>query len=309
LLKPGDKVLSLKLDHGGHLSHGAKVSFSGQFYNFVHYPLNKETEMIDYDDLERIAKEEKPQLILCGASAYSRTIDFNRIGDIAHSVGAISMADIAHIAGLIAVGQHPSPFPAIDVVTSTTHKTLRGPRGGIILTNNEEYIKKINKEIFPGIQGGPLMHVILAKAVAFGEALQPEFKEYQEKLVKNCKAFCQAMKDLGWRVVSGGTDNHLFLIDLRSFNVDGVWAQDALDAVNITANRNAIPYDPMPPYKPSGLRLGTAAMTTRGFDEEAFKIVANLITYTLREIKPQDEIRAKVKDLLTKYDTLYAHKD
>jgi glycine hydroxymethyltransferase len=269
----------------------------------VHYPLNKETEMIDYDDLERIAEEEKPQLILCGASAYPRTIDFSRIANIARKVGAISMADVAHIAGLIVTGQHPNPFPDIDVVTSTTHKTLRGPRGGIILTNNEEYIKKINKTIFPGIQGGPLMHVILAKAVAFGEALQPEFKEYQEKVVKNCKAFCEAMRELGWRIVSGGTDNHLFLIDLRSKGVDGVWAQDVLDSVNITANRNSIPYDPMPPYKPSGLRLGTAAMTTRGFNEEAFRKVAVLITNTLTKQDTIDNIRLQVKELLGKYDT------
>lgn len=302
LLKPGDKILSLKLDHGGHLSHGSPVSFSGRFYQFIHYPLNKETELIDYDELERIAKEEKPALILCGASAYPRSIDFKRIGAIARSVSAISMADVAHIAGLIVAGAHSSPFPDIDIVTSTTHKTLRGPRGGIILTNNEEYIKKINKEIFPGIQGGPLMHVILAKAVAFGEALKPEFKEYQEKLVKNCKAFCTAMQSYGWRIVSGGTDNHLFLVDLRSKNVEGVWAQDELDAVNITANRNPVPYDPMPPYRPSGMRFGTAAMTTRGFDEKAFKLTADLITRTLTKQSSNKEIQIEVELILNKYD-------
>lgn len=309
LLKPGDKILSLKLDHGGHLSHGSPVSFSGRFYNFVHYPLDPVTETIDYDVLEKIAQEEKPALILCGASAYPRTIDFERIGQIAKSVGAISMADVAHIAGLVVTGNHPNPFPHIDVVTSTTHKTLRGPRGGIILTNNEEYIKKINKEIFPGIQGGPLMHVILAKAVAFGEALQPEFKEYQTKIVQNCKAFAKAMQDQGWRIVSGGTDNHLFLIDLRSHGVQGVWAQDELDAVNITANRNGVPYDPMPPYKPSGMRFGTAAMTTRGFDEKAFELTAELVTDALLQRKTREEIKLEVRMVLEKYDTAYNHKD
>jgi len=301
LLKPGDKILSLKLDHGGHLSHGSPVSFSGQLYNVVHYPLDPETEMIDYDVIEEIAQKERPNLILCGASAYSRIIDFEHIGSIARSVGAISMADIAHIAGLVSVGLHPSPFPAIDVVTSTTHKTLRGPRGGIILTNNEEYIKKINKTIFPGIQGGPLMHVILAKAVAFGEALKPEFKEYQNNVIKNAKAFCEAMKMYGWRIVAEGTDNHLFLIDLRSRNVDGVWAQDHLDSVNITANRNAIPYDPQPPYKPSGLRLGTPAMTTKGFNEKAFELTADLITRALTEKDNDEEIILEVQALLDQY--------
>lgn len=309
LLKPGAKILSLKLDHGGHLSHGSPVSFSGQMYNVVHYPLDPETERINYETLEKIAQEERPDLILCGASAYPRNIDFERIGNIARSVGAISMADVAHIAGLIVAGVHANPFPHIDVVTSTTHKTLRGPRGGIILTNSEEIIKKINKTIFPGIQGGPLMHVILAKAVAFGEALQPEFKEYQQKVVINCKAFADEMAKLGWRIVSGGTDNHLFLVDLRSKGVTGVFAQDELDKVNITANRNGVPYDPMPPYKPSGLRLGTAAMTTRGFDEEAFRRVAHLITQTLTGVTDHDTIRKEVKILLKKYDTAYTHED
>lgn len=299
LLQPGDTVLSMELDHGGHLSHGAKFSFSGKLYNFIHYPLDPVTEQIDYEKLEQIAMAEKPKLILCGASAYSRTIDFERIGNIARSVGAISMSDIAHIAGLVISGDHPSPFPHIDVVTSTTHKTLRGPRGGIILTNNEEYAKKINKTIFPGIQGGPLMHVILAKAVAFGEALRPEYKEYVHKLVRNCKVFCQAMKVQGWRIVSDGTDNHLFMVDLASRGITGNFAQDRLDEVNMTANKNLIPYDKSTQKDPSGLRLGTAAMTTKGFDGDDFIKVAELITDALLDRRSLDDIRSDVAKLLT----------
>jgi glycine hydroxymethyltransferase len=303
LLKPGMKIMSMRLDQGGHLSHGSPVSFSGQLYNIVHYPLNKETEMIDYEVIEELATKEKPDLILCGASAYPRIIDFERIGSIAKRVGAISMADVAHIAGPIVAGLHPNPFPHMDVVTSTTHKTLRGPRGGIILTNDEEIIKKINKTIFPGIQGGPLMHVILAKAVAFGEALRPEFKDYQKRVLQNCKIFCDAMAKHGWRIVSGGTDNHLFLVDLRSHNVDGVFAQDRLDEVNITANRNGVPYDPNPPYKPSGMRFGTAAMTTRGFNGEAFIETARLVTDALLSKRSNEEIKKDVAATINKYCT------
>lgn len=298
LLKPGDTILSMELSHGGHLTHGSNVSFSGEMYNFVHYPLDKDTERINYETIEKLAQEHKPKLILCGASAYSRIIDFERIGNITSSVGAISMADIAHIAGLIVAGLHPSPFPHIDVVTSTTHKTLRGPRGGIILTNDESISKKVDKTIFPGIQGGPLEHVILAKAVAFGEAMQPEFIEYQKQVIKNTKAFADAMEEYGWRIVSGGTDNHVFLIDLRSHDVEGKWAQNVLDEVNITANRNSIPYDPKPPYNPSGLRLGTAAMTTRGFKEHHFVSVAKLITQTLLKTESHKTIKKKVEKLL-----------
>jgi glycine hydroxymethyltransferase len=298
LLEPGDTILSMELAHGGHLSHGSKVSFSGKMYNFVHYPLNPETEVIDYDVVEKLAQEHKPKLILCGASAYPRFIDFVRISNIAKSVGAISMADIAHIAGLIAAGLHPDPFPHIDVVTSTTHKTLRGPRGGLILTNNEEYIKKINKTIFPGIQGGPLMHVILAKAVAFGEALKPEFLVYQRNVIKNTQALCESLQKNGWRVVSGGTDNHLLLVDLRSHAVEGKWAQDRLDESNITANKNAIPYDPASPANPSGMRFGAAAMTTRGFDQEAFSKVGDLITQSLLKLRSTYDVRQDVRKLL-----------
>lgn len=298
LLKPGDTILSMELSHGGHLTHGSNVSFSGEMYNFVHYPLDKDTERIDYEKIEELAKKHNPKLILCGASAYSRIIDFERIGNIAHSVGAITMADIAHIAGLVVAGLHPSPFPHIDVVTSTTHKTLRGPRGGIILTNDKSISEKIDKTIFPGIQGGPLEHVILAKAVAFGEALKPEFIEYQKQVIKNAKVFAEAMEAYGWRIISGGTDNHLFLIDLRSHNVEGRWAQDALDEVNITANRNSIPYDPKPPYNPSGMRLGTPAMTTRGFKEHHFVKTARLITQTLLKTESPKKIRKGVESLL-----------
>lgn len=303
LLDDGDTILSMELAHGGHLSHGSPVSFSGKQYNIVHYPLDKETGKINYETLEELADIHRPNLILCGASAYSRTIDFSRISEIARKYDAISMADIAHIAGLVVAGLHPTPIGHMDVVTSTTHKTLRGPRGGLILTDNETYAKKIDKTIFPGIQGGPLMHVILAKAVAFGEAMRPSFKQYQEDVIKNSKFFCRAMKDLGWTIVSGGTDNHLFLVDLRSngCKLNGKEAQDLLDSVNITANANSIPYDPNPPYRPSGMRFGTPAMTTRGFDEEAFLSTAECITDTLLGLEDSKVIKERVATLIETY--------
>ncbi len=292
-------ILSMELSHGGHLTHGAKVNFSGKQFKFIHYPLDKKTEQIDYDLLEDIAIDTKPDLILCGASAYSREINFKRIGEIAKKVNAISMADVAHIAGLIIAGFHQTPFPYIDIATSTTHKTLRGPRGGLILTNDGGYIGKINKAVFPGIQGGPLMQVILAKAIAFGEAQDPEFVRYIGNIVRNTKAFADAMDKEGWRIISGGTDNHLFLIDLKSHDVMGKWAQDTLDEVNITANMNAIPYDKQSPKNPSGLRLGAAAMTTRGFGVEDFEITARLITDTLLKRRDNKDIRVDVAALLS----------
>lgn len=303
-LQPGDTIMGMNLSQGGHLSHGSPVNISGKYFKVVPYGVNKETEVIDYDEMEKIAKEHQPKIIVAGASAYPRVIDFARVAEIAHSVGALFMVDMAHIAGLVAAGLHPSPMPYADVVTTTTHKTLRGPRGGLILTNNEEYAKAINKSIFPGVQGGPLMHVIAAKAVAFGEALKPEFKEYQENIVKNAKAFAEALVKEGFRLVSGGTDNHLVLVDVRGQGLTGKVAEYLLDEVGITCNKNTIPFDPASPFVTSGLRLGTPAATTRGFNEDDFREIAAIIGLVLNN--PEDaakhaEAAKRVAALCAKY--------
>ena len=303
-LKPGDTIMGMDLSQGGHLSHGSPVNISGTYFNVVHYGVDKETEMIDYADIEAKAKEYKPKLIVAGASAYPRIIDFERIANIAHENGALLLVDMAHIAGLVAAGLHPSPVPYADIVTTTTHKTLRGPRGGLILTNNEEYAKKINKSIFPGLQGGPLMHVIAAKAVAFGEALKPEFREYAENIVKNAKAFAEGLKAEGFRLVSGGTDNHLILVDVRNKNLTGKEAEKLLDNIGITCNKNTIPFDPASPFVTSGIRLGTPAATTRGFKEEDFKEVAAIMGLVLNNPEDTDkhaEAAKRVAALCAKY--------
>lgn len=295
LLKYGDKVLGMSLDAGGHLTHGYKLSFSGQDYETYFYGLNLKTETIDYDEVREIALKVKPKMIIAGASAYPRAIDFKKFKEIADEVGAYLFVDMAHIAGLIAAGLHQNPCQYADVVTSTTHKTLRGPRGGIILTNNEEIAKKIDKAVFPGAQGGPLMHIIAAKAVAFKEALQPEFKTYQQQVVKNAKALADEMVKLGYHVISNGTDNHLMLIDVYSTsNISGKEAEKLLGEVNITCNKNSIPNDTLPPLVSSGIRLGTPAMTTRGFKEEEFKKVAHLIDDTLKGKRPLEDIKQDV---------------
>ena len=306
LVSKGDKILGMDLSHGGHLTHGMGVNFSGQDYDFIAYGLNPKTEMIDYDALEEIAKKERTKLIVAGASAYPREIDFKRISEIAKSIDAYFMVDMAHIAGLVAKGAHQNPVPYADVVTSTTHKTLRGPRGGLILAK-QEFAKKINSAIFPGIQGGPLEHVIAAKAVAFHEALQPAFGEYIEHVVENAKAMTEVFNESGIRPISGGTDNHLLLLDITSTGLNGKEAQELLDNVGITVNKNAIPFDPLPPMKTSGIRVGTAAITTRGFDKEAAKKVAKLIVETLSSATDEgklDEIRQSVQEL-TKQFPLY----
>ena len=285
LINHGDKVMGMNLSHGGHLTHGHPINFSGLDYEIVSYNVSEETGMIDYDELERIALEEKPKMIIAGCSAYSRIIDFKRFREIADKVGAYLMVDMAHIAGLVAAGLHPSPFPYADVVTSTTHKTLRGPRGGIILTNNEELIKKINKVVFPGIQGGPLMHVIAAKAQCFYEALQPEFKEYQKQIIKNMKAMSDTLKESGVKIVSDGTDNHLILVDVKtSFGLTGKVAEKVLDEIHITCNKNTIPFDSESPFITSGIRIGSAAMTTRGLKEKEFKLIAEIIYKSLSNV-------------------------
>lgn len=303
-LKPGDTIMGMDLSQGGHLSHGSPVNISGTYFNVVHYGVNPETELIDYDAMDKLAKEHHPKLIVAGASAYPRIIDFKRIADIAHANGALLLVDMAHIAGLVAAGLHPSPVPYADIVTTTTHKTLRGPRGGLILTNNEEYAKKINKAIFPGIQGGPLMHVIAAKAVAFGEALKPEFREYAENIVKNAKAFAEGLKAEGFRLVSGGTDNHLILVDVRNKNLTGKEAEKLLDNIGITCNKNTIPFDPASPFVTSGIRLGNPAATTRGFKEEDFKEVASIMGLVLNNPEDTDkhaEAAKRVAALCAKY--------
>ena len=304
LLNPGDTVLGMNLTDGGHLTHGSAVNISGKYFNFIEYGVSKETETIDYDALEKQAKESKPKLIVAGASAYSRIIDFPRLSEIAKSVGAYLMVDIAHIAGLVATGLHPSPMPYADVVTSTTHKTLRGPRGGMIMTRDAEFGKRFNKSVFPGIQGGPLMHVIAAKAVAFGEALKPEFTEYAKNIVKNAAMLCKTLQNDGFRIVSGGTDNHLMLVDLTNKNITGKEAQLALDEVNITANKNTIPFEKLSPFVTSGLRLGSPALTTRGFKEEDMKEVGDIISLVLNDITSEDkknEARKRVAALCEKY--------
>lgn len=303
-LKPGDTIMGMDLSQGGHLSHGSPVNISGTYFNVVHYGVDPETELIDYADIEAKAKEHHPKLIVAGASAYPRIIDFERIANIAHENGALLLVDMAHIAGLVAAGLHPSPVPYADVVTTTTHKTLRGPRGGLILTNNEEYAKKINKSIFPGLQGGPLMHIIAAKAVAFGEALKPEFREYAENIVKNAKAFAEGLKAEGFRLVSGGTDNHLILVDVRNKNLTGKEAEKLLDNIGITCNKNTIPFDPASPFVTSGIRLGTPAATTRGFKEEDFKEVAAIMGLVLNnptDTEKHAEAAKRVAALCAKY--------
>ena len=301
LLQPGDTVLGMSLDHGGHLTHGSPVNMSGKFYNFVSYGVSKETGMIDYDEVLKIAKECKPKLIVAGASAYPRIIDFKKFREIADEVGAILMVDMAHIAGLVAAGLHPSPVPYADIVTTTTHKTLRGPRGGMILCK-EEYAKVINKAVFPGMQGGPLEHIIAAKAVCFGEALKPEFKDYAEQIVKNAKAMADTFTKRGVKMVSGGTDNHLILLDLTNTDMTGKELNDMLESVNITVNKNAIPFDPLKPNIASGIRIGTPAVTTRGFKEEDCVAVANCIADVIfdRE-KAFDKVEKEVKRLTEKY--------
>lgn len=302
-LQPGDTIMGMNLSQGGHLSHGSPVNISGKYYNVVPYGVTHETERIDYDEFERIAKEAQPKLIVAGASAYPRVIDFERMANIAHSVGAIFMVDMAHIAGLVAAGLHPSPVPYADVVTTTTHKTLRGPRGGLILCK-EKYAKQIDKAIFPGIQGGPLMHVIAAKAVALGEALKPEFKEYAKQIIANCKALAEGLTAEGFRLVSGGTDNHLLLVDVRGQKMTGKTAEHLLDEVGVTCNKNTIPFDPESPFVTSGIRLGTAAVTTRGFKEEDLKEVAAIIGLVLNNPEDkakQEEAAKRVAALCAKY--------
>ena len=302
LIKPGDTVMGMSLAHGGHLTHGSPVNISGMYYNFIPYELNPETEMIDYDEFERLAKEHKPKLIVAGASAYPRIIDFKRMADVAHSVGAYFMVDMAHIAGLVAAGEHPSPVPYADVVTTTTHKTLRGPRGGMILTNDEEIAKKINKAIFPGTQGGPLMHTIAAKAVCFGEALKPEFKTYQHNVVENARVLAESLLAEGFDLVSGGTDNHLMLVDLRPMKITGKEFEARLDAVHITANKNAIPNDPEKPFVTSGVRVGTPAVTSRGLGTDDMRTIAKLFKMTATDFENSaDSVRAAVAEICKKY--------
>jgi Glycine/serine hydroxymethyltransferase len=299
LLEAGDKILGMGLSSGGHLTHGYKINFSGKNYVGIEYGLNPETEMLDYDEIRRLAIQEKPQIIVAGASAYSRVIDFKKFREIADEVGAYLMVDMAHIAGLVAAGEHPNPMEYADIVTSTTHKTMRGPRGGIILTNNEEIAKKIDKAIFPGIQGGPLMHIIAAKAVAFKEALSPEFKEYQKQVVKNAKAMADALVKGGLRIVSGGTDNHLMLVDLRPKGVTGKMAEEGLEKAGITCNKNSIPNDPEKPFITSGVRLGTPAITARGMKEDEAVQIAEMIIKVLENVNDDEKI-AEVKNEVLK---------
>ena len=304
LLQPGDTILGMNLTDGGHLTHGSPVNISGKYFKIIPYGVDKETERIDYDELERLAKEHQPKLIVGGASAYSRVIDFERMAQIAKSVGAYFMVDMAHIAGLVAAGLHPSPVPYADVVTTTTHKTLRGPRGGLILCRDAEFGKQFNKAIFPGIQGGPLMHVIAAKAVAFKEALSDEFKVYQQQVLDNAKALSDELVKKGFRIVSGGTDNHLMLVDLRSKNITGKEAQFLLDEIGITANRNTIPFEPLSPFVTSGIRLGTPALTTRGLKEEDIREVADIIADVIENREDSAVIeaaKAKVQAICKKF--------
>ena len=303
LLNHKDKVMGMNLSHGGHLTHGHSISFSGIDYEIISYNVDKETETINYDELIEIAKKEKPKMIIAGASAYSRIIDFKKFREAADACGAYLMVDMAHIAGLVAAGLHPSPIPYADIVTSTTHKTLRGPRGGIILTNNEEIIKKINKTIFPGIQGGPLMHVIGAKAECFYEALQPEFRKYQEQVLKNIKALSNVLIEKGFRIISGGTDNHLILVDTMSMGITGLEAETILDKINITCNKNTIPYDKESPKITSGIRIGSPAMTTRGLKEEDFKKIGEIIANALQDKSEENlkKLKEQVLDITNKY--------
>ena len=302
LIQPGDTVMGMSLAHGGHLTHGSPVNISGMYYNFVPYELNPITQRIDLDEFEKLAKQHRPKLIVAGASAYPRIIEFEKMAEIAHSVGAYFMVDMAHIAGLVAAGEHPSPLPYADVVTTTTHKTLRGPRGGMILTNDEELAKKFNKAIFPGIQGGPLMHVIAAKAVCFGEALKPEFKTYQHNVVLNAKTLADELLKEGFDLVSGGTDNHLMLVDLRPMGITGKEFEARLDSVHITVNKNAIPNDPEKPFVTSGVRVGTPAVTTRGLNTEDMKTIAHLFGLTAKDYENSaPAVREAVAELCKKY--------
>lgn len=301
LLQPGDTVMGMSLAHGGHLTHGSPVNISGKFYNFVSYGTNDEG-FIDYEELYKQANKCKPKLIVAGASAYPRVIDFPKLASIARAVGAYLMVDMAHIAGLVAAGQHISPVPYADVVTTTTHKTLRGPRGGLILTNNEYIAKKINSAIFPGVQGGPLMHVIAGKAVCFGEALNPEFKTYGEQIVKNAKVLADTLLEKGFKLVSGGTDNHLMLVDLRPFDITGKDLQNNLDECYITVNKNAIPNDPQKPALTSGVRIGTPAVTTRGLKEDDMRVIGECIYLTAKDFESNKEkVRGMVNELCAKY--------
>lgn len=304
LLQPGDKVLGMNLAHGGHLTHGSPVNLSGTYFNFAAYGVEKDTEVIDYDHVREIAKAEQPKLIVAGASAYPRIIDFAKLADIAHEVGALLMVDMAHIAGLVAAGLHPTPVGHADIVTTTTHKTLRGPRGGMIMTNDEDLYKKINKAVFPGTQGGPLMHVIAAKAVALGEALKPEFKAYQEQVLKNAAAMAEGLLEADFHLVSGGTDNHLILVNLINKGLTGKYAEARLDSIGITCNKNGVPFDPEKPFVTSGLRLGSPAATTRGFDENAMRQVAKAIDLALSYGEDEGklaEAAAIVKELTAAY--------
>ena len=300
VLEPGDKVLGMNLSQGGHLTHGSPVNISGEYYDFVAYGVDKDTERIDYEEVRQIALKEKPKLIVAGTTAYSRSIDFKKFADIAKEVGAYLMVDMAHIAGLIAAGLHQNPVPYADFVTTTTHKTLRGPRGGAILCK-EEHAKKIDKAIFPGIQGGPLMHVIGSKAVAFGEALKDDFKEYQEQVIKNAKVLAESLEEKGLRIVAGGTDTHLILIDVRNKDLTGKEAEKLLEDVNVATNKNTVPFDPENPFVTSGIRLGTPAVTTRGMKEEEMKEIANIINLTLEQKVDKEDIKGKVKNLCDKF--------
>ncbi|AZB71403.1 serine hydroxymethyltransferase [Synechococcus elongatus] len=309
LLQPGDTFLGMDLSHGGHLTHGSPVNVSGKWFNAVHYGVNRETERLDYDAIRELALQHRPKLIICGYSAYPRQIDFAKFREIADEVGAYLLADMAHIAGLVAAGLHPSPIPHCDVVTTTTHKTLRGPRGGLILTRDAELGKKLDKSVFPGTQGGPLEHVIAAKAVAFGEALRPEFKVYSAQVIANAQALAKQLQERGLKIVSDGTDNHLLLVDLRSIGMTGKVADLLVSDVNITANKNTVPFDPESPFVTSGIRLGTAAMTTRGFKEAEFAIVADIIADRLlnpEDSSMEDSCRRRVLELCARFP-LYPH--
>lgn len=304
VMKPGDTLLSMKLDHGGHLSHGHPVSFTGQYYNVVHYAVNKDTERLDFDQIRELAKEHKPKVIVCGYSAYPRIIDFQKFREIADEVGAYLVADIAHIAGLVATENHPSPYPHAQFITGTTHKTLRGPRGGFILASTEELGQMVDKAVFPGMQGGPLMHVIAAKAVAFLEDLQPSFKEYNDQIIKNAKKLAQTLMDNGLKLVTDGTDNHLMLIDLRKNNLTGKEVEKMLGEANITVNKNTIPYDPQKPFVTSGIRVGVPALTTRGMKEEEMEEIGNIIADIINSKGDENSIKKakeKVSQIVEKF--------
>jgi len=308
-VQPGDTILGMNLSHGGHLTHGSPANFSGKLYKIISYGVSKDTETIDFDEVEKLAKEHKPKMIVVGASAYPRLLDFNRFRRIADEVGAVIMADIAHVAGLVATGLHPSPVPVCEYVTSTTHKTLRGPRGGLIMCK-EAYAKILNSRVFPGMQGGPLMHIIAAKAVAFKEALLPEFKQYQSQILKNAQAMADELKNQGFRLVSGGTDNHLMLVDLTAKGVTGKDAQEALDLAAITVNKNGIPFDTQGPQITSGIRIGTPALTTRGMKEKEMRLIASYIADVISNINDDKKIKAvaeKVKNLCAQFP-LYAQR-